>query len=155
MDDSKELNRTWAGSLILGAGAAEIVKQNKWMNNPSNEQRAQAGHRDHLSTHWQVRGEEEVLSTLHVGAGTPKGSLRYESASKSKSRLTLGNKKTCAQRGHMTFVPRTFPSGNNEPALSSPHLWFASLFLFLFYPEKQRLFWSQWTTNERMLSYKK
>lgn len=74
-----------------------------------------------------------MLSTLHVGAGTPKGSLRYESASKSKSLLTLGNKKTCAQRGHMTFVPRTFPSGNNEPALSSPHLWFSSLFFFFFY----------------------
>lgn len=29
MDDSNEPNRTWAGSLILGAGAAEIVKQNK------------------------------------------------------------------------------------------------------------------------------
>lgn len=50
MDDSEEPSRARAGSLIQGAEAAEIVKQNKRMNNPSNEQRAQAGHRDHLST---------------------------------------------------------------------------------------------------------
>lgn len=50
MDDSKEPRRARAGSLIASAEAAEIVEQNKRMNNPSNEQRTQAGHRDHLST---------------------------------------------------------------------------------------------------------
>lgn len=42
----------------------------------------------------------------------------------------------CAHRGDMTFVLRTFPSGNNEPAVSFPHLWFSSLFL-LFCPENK------------------
>lgn len=39
-------------------------------NDPSNERCAEAGHRDHQSTHTdREKGEEEVLSTLRVGAG--------------------------------------------------------------------------------------
>lgn len=39
-------------------------------NDPSNGRCAEAGHRDHQSTHTdREKGEEEVLSALRVGAG--------------------------------------------------------------------------------------
>lgn len=140
MDHSKELNRAWAGSLILGAGAAEIVKQNKWMNNPSNEQRAEAGHRDHLSTALTRRRRRRGSAAYTpCWSRDTKRLITIWKCKQIKESSHTRKYKTCAHRGHITFVPRTFPSGNNATALFSPHLWLYSLLFFLFCPEKQRL----------------
>lgn len=140
MDDSEEPSRARAGSLIPGAEAAEIVKQNKWMNNPSNEQRAQAGHRDHLSTALTRRSRRRSAEhTPCWSEETEKGSLRYESQSKSKSLLTLENKRRVPTEVMWLLFQELFLPEIMSLALSSLHLSFSSLFSPT---EKQRLLWS-------------
>lgn len=83
--------------------------------------------------HWQggEGGEkEEVPGTLWVGAGRPKGSLRYESSSKSKSLLTLENKRRVPTEVTWLLFPELFLWVIMSLPLSSPHLWFSSLFFF-------------------------
>lgn len=67
-----------------------------------------------------------MLRTLRVGAGTPKGSLRYESASKSKSLPTLANKRRVPTEVRELLFPELFSSANNATAL------FFSTYLVLF-----------------------
>lgn len=89
MDDSKELKRARSCSLRQSVAAPEIIKQKKWLNDPSNECCAETGHRDHQAT---VPTRRRGRNAEHIPCWRGKGSLWYESESKSKSFHTLENK---------------------------------------------------------------
>lgn len=138
----RRAEKTEDRSLIHGTAAETsapvIAEQNKWMI-----LQMSAVHRQVTGTtsqhYWQGR-EEEVLSTLHVGAGDAARLITIWKWEQIKESSDTRKYKTCAHTGHMTFVPGTFASGNNEPACLFP----ASLVLifFFFFPAKQRLLWS-------------
>lgn len=100
-------------------------------NDPSNERCAEAGHQDHRTSqhYWQGRREEELLSTLHVGAGETERLITIWKREQIKESSHTRKYRMCAHTGHMTFVPRTFASGNNEPACLFP----TTLVLFSFF----------------------
>lgn len=143
-DPSKEPSRAWAGSLIPGAGAPEIVEQNKWMNNPSNEERAQAGHRDQLSTALTRRRRRRGRA-----AYTPCWSrdtqrlITIWKREQIKDLPTLANKRRVPTEVRELLFPELFPSANIATALfcSTSLVLFTVFFclFLLFCPEKQSL----------------
>lgn len=102
-------------------------------------------------------GEEKknCWAHTHVGAGETVRLITIWKWEQIKETSHSGKYETWAHTGHMTLVPGTFASGDNEPACLFPTSLVLFFFSFLFFRAKQRLLWSWPTTNEKRLSTKK
>lgn len=133
-------------SLIHRAAAAEITEQNKWMI-----LQMRAAQRQVTATtsqhYWQGKRRR---SAEHTACWSRRDRTKWK-AERIKESSRTRRYKMCAHTGHVTFVPLTFASGDNEPAC----LFSTSLVRSSFFPAKQRLLWSWWSTNEERLSGEK
>lgn len=131
-------------SLIHSAAAAEITEQNKWMI-----LQMRAAQRQVTATtsqhYWQRKRRR---SAEHTACWSRERDRTKWKAEQIKESSRTRRYKLCAHTGHVTFVPLTFASGDNEPAC----LFSTSLVRSSFFPAKQRLLWSWWSTNEERLS---